>query len=52
MTERIAEMMTPAELDLHKFAWRGWKPQKGGWNQVLWIQLQSVWFEAIGRVPA
>jgi hypothetical protein len=39
--------LTPSELDLHNWQFRGFKPQKGGWDQWLWIRLQDDWRRAL-----
>lgn len=35
--------MTPAQVDQERVRWRRWKPQRGGWNQSLWIRVQEQW---------
>ena len=39
--------LTPDELDRERLHWRRWKPQRGGWNQGLWIVLQDEWRRAL-----
>lgn len=34
---------TPAELDRERMRWVRWKPQRGGWDQALWVALWEQW---------
>lgn len=44
--------LTPSELDREKWRWRGMRPQRGGWNQPLWIVLQETWRQAVCELAA
>lgn len=35
--------MSPDELDREHWRWTRWKPQKGGWDQALWLVMQEEW---------
>lgn len=39
--------LTPAQVDRERMLWRRWRPQRGGWNQMLWIGLQERWRQAV-----
>lgn len=35
--------LTPDELDREKWRWRRQRPQRGGWDQALWVLVQEAW---------
>lgn len=39
--------LTPSELDREHWRWRGMRPQKGGWDQPLWIVVRETWRKAV-----
>lgn len=41
--------MTPDALDRERWRYRRFKPQRGGWNQWLWIALQAEWRKGLGH---
>lgn len=43
----IVNWLTPDELDRERLRWRRWKPQRGGWNQGLWVEVQDEWRRAL-----
>ena len=43
--------MTPDQLDQERWIYRGWKQQRGGWNQELWILINEIWRAWYEHIP-
>ena len=41
--QTFRDWLTPSALDLEHWRWHGMKPQRGGWDQPLWVLLQKRW---------
>lgn len=47
MSKRMIAWFSPDALDREHWRWTRWKPQRGGWNQRLWVILQEQWQRAL-----